>query len=142
MKPGCKGLIEFGRFAARNWKLRGERKPETFNMSHEWTILWRVFSGRLIDLHSRVHRGAYRAKPSRRVFIPKADERQHPLGVAALEDKIVQQTVVTILNQIYEVDSSACGRRLHRPSPLSDGSGRRQIWVRRREPPLRLRSMG
>src|ERR1700688_400793 len=59
---------------------------------------------RLIDLHSRVHRGTYRAKPSRRVFIPKADGRQRPLGVAALEDKIVQQAVVTILNQIYEVD--------------------------------------
>ena len=59
---------------------------------------------RLIDLHSRVHRGAYWAKPSRRVFIPKADGRQRPLRVAALEDKIVQQAVVTILNQIYEVD--------------------------------------
>src|SRR5712691_6643283 len=59
---------------------------------------------RLVDLHSRVHRGAYRAKPSRRVFIPKADGRQRPLGIAALEDKIIQQAVVTILNQIYEVD--------------------------------------
>jgi len=59
---------------------------------------------RLVDLHARVHRGAYRAKPSRRVYIPKADGRQRPLGVAALEDKIVQQAVVTILNQIYEVD--------------------------------------
>ena len=59
---------------------------------------------RLIDLHGRVHRGAYRAKPSRRVYIPKADGRQRPLGVAALEDKIVQQAVVTILNQIYEED--------------------------------------
>ena len=59
---------------------------------------------RLIDLHSRVHRGTYRAQPSRRVYIPKADGRQRPLGVAALEDKIVQQAVVTILNQIYEVD--------------------------------------
>ena len=59
---------------------------------------------RLVDLHSRVHRGGYRAKPSRRVYIPKADGRQRPLGVAALEDKIVQQAVVTILNQIYEVD--------------------------------------
>jgi RNA-directed DNA polymerase len=55
---------------------------------------------RLVDLHSRVHRGTYRAKPSRRVFIPKADGRQRPLGVAALEDKIVQQAAVTILNQI------------------------------------------
>jgi group II intron reverse transcriptase/maturase len=59
---------------------------------------------RLVDLHSRVHRGAYRAKPSRRVYIPKADGRQRPLGVAALEDKIVQQAVAVILNSIYEED--------------------------------------
>jgi group II intron reverse transcriptase/maturase len=59
---------------------------------------------RLTDLHSRVHRGVYRAQPSRRVYIPKADGRQRPLGIAALEDKIVQQAVVTVLNQIYEAD--------------------------------------
>jgi RNA-directed DNA polymerase len=59
---------------------------------------------RLIDLHSRVHRGAYRAQPSRRVYIPKGDGRQRPLGVAALEDKLVQQAVATILQQIYEED--------------------------------------
>jgi group II intron reverse transcriptase/maturase len=59
---------------------------------------------RLEDLHSRVHRGAYRAQASRRVYIPKPDGRQRPLGIAALEDKIVQQAVVTILNQIYESD--------------------------------------
>jgi len=59
---------------------------------------------RLVDLHSRVHRGVYRAQPSRRVYIPKADGRQRPLGIAAVEDKIVQHAVVTILNQIYEVD--------------------------------------
>ena len=59
---------------------------------------------RLVDLHSRVHRGAYRAKPSRRVYIPKPDGRQRPLGIATLEDKLVQQAAVTILNQIYEVD--------------------------------------
>jgi RNA-directed DNA polymerase len=71
-------------------------------------VTWQEYESgladRLVDLHSRVHRGAYRAKPSRRVFIPKADGRQRPLGVAALEDKIVQQAVATILNQIYEVD--------------------------------------
>jgi hypothetical protein len=60
--------------------------------------------GHLIDLHSRVHRGAYRAQPSRRVYIPKPDGRQRPLGIAALEDKIVQHALVTILNQIYEED--------------------------------------
>ena len=59
---------------------------------------------RLVDLHSRVHRGAYRAKPSRRVLIPKADGRQRPLGIAALEDKIVQRAVVEVLNAIYEED--------------------------------------
>src|SRR3984957_8700216 len=71
-------------------------------------VTWRGYEtgleDRLIDLHSRVHRGAYRAQPSRRVFIPKADGRQRPLGIASLEDKIVQQAVVTILNAIYEVD--------------------------------------
>jgi RNA-directed DNA polymerase len=74
-----------------------------------WTVsLGREYEtgleARLVDLHSRVHRGAYRAQPSRRVYIPKPDGRQRPLGVAALEDKIVQQAVVTILNQIYEGD--------------------------------------
>jgi RNA-directed DNA polymerase len=59
---------------------------------------------RIPDLHRRVHLGTYRAQPSRRTFIPKADGRMRPLGIAALEDKIVQQAVVTVLNQIYEVD--------------------------------------
>src|SRR6202041_117684 len=59
---------------------------------------------RLAELHGRVHRGAYRAQASRRVYIPKADGRQRPLGIASLEDKIVQQAVVTVLNQIYEAD--------------------------------------
>ena len=58
----------------------------------------------LQELHGRVHRGAYRAQPSRRVYIPKADGRQRPLGVAALEDKVVQGAVVKVLNAIYEAD--------------------------------------
>jgi RNA-directed DNA polymerase len=59
---------------------------------------------RITDLHDRIHRGAYRAQPSRRVYIPKPDGRQRPLGIAALEDKIVQQAVVEVLNQVYEGD--------------------------------------
>ena len=59
---------------------------------------------RLKDLHGRVHRGAYQAQPSKRCWIPKANGKQRPLGIAALEDKIVQQAVVTVLNAIYEED--------------------------------------
>ena len=59
---------------------------------------------RLADLHDRVHRGAYRALPSRRGYIPKPDGRQRPLAVAALEDKIVQRAVLAVLNAIYEED--------------------------------------
>ena len=92
---------------------------------------------RLADLHSRVHRGAYRAQPSRRVYIPKADGRQRPLGIAALEDKIVQQAVVTILNEIYEVDFRGFsygfrpGRSPHQAlDALSVGIHRKRVnWV-------------
>jgi RNA-directed DNA polymerase len=59
---------------------------------------------RLTDLHGRIHRGAYQAQASRRVWIPKADGRERPLGIAALEDKIVQSAVVAVLNQIWEED--------------------------------------
>ena len=58
----------------------------------------------LEDLHARIHRGAYRALPSRRVYIPKPDGRQRPLAIAALEDKIVQRATAAVLNAIYEED--------------------------------------
>jgi retron-type reverse transcriptase len=58
----------------------------------------------LQDLHARLQRGAYRARPSRRAYIPKADGRLRPLGIAALEDKIVQRAVVEVLNAVYEAD--------------------------------------
>jgi group II intron reverse transcriptase/maturase len=71
-------------------------------------VTWQAYGDgleeRLADLQGRIHRGAYRAKPSRRVWIPKADGRQRPLGIAALEDKIVQYAVVQVLNQIWEED--------------------------------------
>src|SRR5208283_369854 len=59
---------------------------------------------RIDDLHGRVHRGAYRPQPSRRTYIPKADGKQRPLAIAALEDKIVQGACVMVLNAIYEGD--------------------------------------
>jgi len=59
---------------------------------------------RINDLHDRVQKGAYRAQPSKRAYIPKEDGRQRPLGIASLEDKIVQQALVTVLNEIYEQD--------------------------------------
>src|SRR5271156_1981268 len=71
-------------------------------------ITWRDyeadFERKLADLHDRVQSGAYRATPSRRVYIPKPDGGQRPLAVAALEDKIVQRAVVDVLNAIYEED--------------------------------------
>ena len=62
------------------------------------------FEQRIDDLHGRIHRGAYRAKPSKRTYIPKPDGRMRPLGIAALEDKIVQRAACTVLECIYEND--------------------------------------
>ena len=69
-----------------------------------WETYERDLGRRLEDLYSRVRRGAYRALPSRRVYIPKPDGRQRPLAVAALEDKIVQRATATVLNAVYEED--------------------------------------
>lgn len=69
-----------------------------------WQEYEQDLENRLAELQSRIHRGAYRAQPSRRVYIPKTDGRQRPLGIAALEDKIVQQAVVSLLEPIYEED--------------------------------------
>jgi RNA-directed DNA polymerase len=71
-------------------------------------LTWKAYDANLKrnleDLHARLHRGAYRALPSRRVYIPKPDGRRRPLAVAALEDKIVQRATVAVLNAIYEED--------------------------------------
>jgi group II intron reverse transcriptase/maturase len=69
-----------------------------------WEEYGQDLENRLQDLHARLHRGAYRAKPSRRVYIPKADGRLRPLGIAALEDKLVQAATADVMNAIYEVD--------------------------------------
>jgi RNA-directed DNA polymerase len=69
-----------------------------------WEDYERDLERNLADLHARVHRGAYRALPSRRVHIPKPDGGQRPLAVAALEDKIVQRATVAVLSAIYEED--------------------------------------
>src|SRR3984957_3317183 len=104
-------------------------------------VTWKKYEtgleDRIADLHSRVHRGAYQAQPSRRVYIPKADGRRRPLGIAALEDKIVQQAVVTILNEIYEVDFKGYsygfrpGRNPHQAlDALAVGIQRKRVnWV-------------
>jgi RNA-directed DNA polymerase len=69
-----------------------------------WRDYGRDLEANLRDLHARVHRGAYRARPTRRVFIPKPDGRLRPLGIAALEDKLLQRAVVEVLNAVYEQD--------------------------------------
>lgn len=92
---------------------------------------------RLADLHGRVHRGAYRAKPSRRVYIPKPDGRQRPLGIAALEDKIIQRAIVEVLSAVYEVDFLGFsygyrpGRGQHNAlDALATGLSRKKVnWV-------------
>jgi RNA-directed DNA polymerase len=69
-----------------------------------WEEYGRDLEVRLVDLHGRIHRGAYRAQPSLRAWISKADGRQRPLGITVLEDKVVEHAVGRVLNQIWEED--------------------------------------
>jgi group II intron reverse transcriptase/maturase len=104
-------------------------------------VTWRQYEEgleeRLAGLKDRIHRGAYRAQPSRRIYIPKADGRRRPIGIAALEDKIVQQAVVTVLNEIYETDFRGFsygfrpGRSPHQAlDALSVGIQRKRVnWI-------------
>src|SRR5712692_10369231 len=84
------------------FELKEEAAPGVDRLT--WTDYEADLERMLAGLHERVHRGAYRALPSRRVYIPKPDGRQRPLAVAALEDKIVQRAVAALLNAIYEED--------------------------------------
>jgi len=102
-----------------------------------WTEYAEGLEENLSDLHSRVQTGAYRALPSRRKYIPKADGRQRPLGIAAVEDKIVQAAVVAILTPIYESEFLGFSygfrpkRNQHQAlDALAFGIGKRRInWV-------------
>ena len=86
----------------RYHSLKKQAAPGVDGMT--WEEYGRGLEGRLAELHGGVHRGAYQAQPSRRVWIPKADGKQRPLGIVALEDKVVQHAVGTVLNQIWEED--------------------------------------
>jgi RNA-directed DNA polymerase len=94
--------VTVGRLRAAYRAIRPKAAPGVDGVT--WKDYGQELEGNLQDLHARVQRGAYRAKPSRRVFIPKPDGRFRPLGVAALEDKIVQRAVVEVLNAVYEED--------------------------------------
>jgi RNA-directed DNA polymerase len=102
-----------------------------------WRHYGEGLEGNLADLADRLKRGAYRAKPVRRVHIPKPDGRQRPIGVPTLEDKIVQRAVVEVLNAIYEEDFVAFsygfrpGRSQHQAlDALAVGLSRRRVnWV-------------
>src|SRR5437762_2213703 len=94
--------VSLGRLRAAYWAIRPQAAPGVDGVT--WTGYGQALEANLQDLHVRVQSGRYRAKPSRRAYIPKADGRLRPLGIAALEDKIVQRAVVEVLNAVYEVD--------------------------------------
>src|SRR5664279_3626520 len=94
--------VELNRLWKAYWAIRPEAAPGVDGVT--WEDYGQNLESNLRDLLARVHRGAYRASPVRRVFIPKPDGRLRPLGVAALEDKVLQRAVVEVLNAIYEQD--------------------------------------
>jgi group II intron reverse transcriptase/maturase len=94
--------VSLGRLRAAYRAIRPQAAPGVDGVT--WADYGQNLEINLQDLHTRVQSGCYRAKPSRRVYIPKADGRQRPLGIASLEDKIVQRAVVEVLNAVYEVD--------------------------------------
>jgi len=94
--------VDLARLRAAYWAIRPQAAPGVDGVT--WAAYGQDVEANLQDLHGRLHAGRYRASPSRRVYIPKADGRQRPLGIATLEDKIVQRAVVEVLNAVYEED--------------------------------------
>ena len=94
--------VDVDRLRAAYWALKPKAAPGVDGVT--WRVYGQNLERNLRDLHRRVHRGSYRAKPVRRAYIPKRDGRLRPLGVAALEDKILQRAVVEVLGSIYETD--------------------------------------
>jgi RNA-directed DNA polymerase len=94
--------VSVDRLRAAYFALRPKAAPGVDGVT--WHDYGLELEDNLKDLHARVHRGSYRAKPSRRTYVPKPDGRQRPLGIAALEDKLLQRAVVEVLNAIYEQD--------------------------------------
>src|SRR6266545_2820030 len=94
--------VSVDRLRAAYWALEPKAAPGVDGVT--WRDYGQDLEANLRDLHGRVHRGSYRPRPSRRAYIAKADGRLRPLGIAALEDKILQRALVEVLNAIYEAD--------------------------------------
>ena len=94
--------VDVDRLRAAYRAIRPQAAPGVDGVT--WVAYGQDLESNLHDLHRRLHAGSYRASPSRRAYIPKADGRLRPLGIATLEDKIVQRAVVEVLNAVYEVD--------------------------------------
>jgi len=95
-------VYEVSRLRAAFFALKKDAAPGVDGET--WRHYEQALESNLLDLSERLKRGAYRAKPVRRAYIPKADGRQRPLGVPVLEDKVVQRATVEVLNAIYETD--------------------------------------
>jgi RNA-directed DNA polymerase len=94
--------VSLERLVRAYWDLSPKAAPGVDGMT--WDAYGQDLVASLRDLHERVQQGRYRASPSRRAYIPKQDGRQRPLGIATLEDKILQRAVVEVLNAVYEAD--------------------------------------
>ena len=94
--------VSLERLVMAYWDLSPKAAPGVDRVT--WEDYGQDLAGNLRDLHDRVHSGRYQARPSRRAYIPKADGRLRPLGIAALEDKIIQRAVAGVLNAVYETD--------------------------------------